>query len=234
VVPVGPREAAGLQALADYGTLSYSRLPLDHRVASADAAEAEAGFAPLRPGPLPAGVAGAPTYFVQPALTVTFTFDSARARAAAARRGARQAPMPADIDGATIAVEVCAEVFAEYGPRASGPSALVALRMRAPIVRTTGVSLERLQQYLLSLPDVSPDLAARIRAVGDPAGTLPLLVLSADGAVQPARVQDRPASMLTGSTHYGTGFAWIRDGFVVAVYGSSPTAELRTAAEGAS
>jgi hypothetical protein len=233
VVPVRPQEANSLLALASYGTLRFSTLPVTHRVADARAAEAEAGFAPLQPGALPAGVPDAPTYLVQPAYTVTFTFDAARARQAGATRGSHQVPMPPDVDGASVSIDVGAVIFAEYGAGSAGPPALATVRMNAPTVRSTGVTIARVQQYLLSLPDVSPALAARIRAIDDPGQTLPLLVLSADGTVQPARVQGGPASMLSGSTRYGTGIAWVRDGFVVAVYGSSAVGDLRAAAEAA-
>jgi hypothetical protein len=43
----------------------------------------------------------------------------------------------------------------------------------------------------------------------------------------------RMRAEMTGSTHYGTGFTWVMDGFVVAVSGSSPTRELQAAADGA-
>lgn len=233
VVPIRPSEVSGLYALADYGTITYSSHAVTHRAADATAAAAEAGFSPLTPAPIPAGVPVIPTYQVQPAYTVTFTFDAAKAQAAAARKGSRMQRMPPDIDGASVSIDVGATIYAEYGGGGSGPPALGTVRMRPPTVRTSGVTISRLQEYLLSQPGIAPDLASRIRSIDNPGRTFPLLVLSADGHVEPTLVQSVAGSMLKGSARYGTGLAWLKDGFVVAVYGSSPLEELEAAAEGA-
>jgi hypothetical protein len=178
-------------------------------------------------------VPAVPTYQVQPAYTVTFTFDAAKAQAAAARKGGHTQRMPPDIDGASVSIDVGAAIYTEYASEGSGPPALGAVRMRPPTVRTSGVTISRLQEYLLSQPGIAPDLASRIRSIDNPGRTFPLLVLSADGHVEPTLVQGVAGSMLKGSARYGTGLAWLKDGFVVAVYGSSPLDELEAAAKGA-
>ncbi len=138
LVPVHPSELRGLQVLADYGTVSYSELPLERRVADAGAAEAAAGF---------------------PALTIAAP------------------PAPA--------------------------------------------------------PGISPRLAREIGGLGDPAQTLPVLMLSNDSAPTPIQVQGVTGSLLAHSVENGTVIVWSKDGYLFAVFGSISQAELQAAAESA-
>ena len=230
VVPVPPSDAAGLEALADYGTISYSAAPLSRPVIDAQAAEAEAGYPPLAPGAIPAGAPKSASYRVSPAYTITFTFSAEKARAAAQRRHQPVAPMPADIDATSLYVDVGAIVYAEFGTVSGSPPLLGTARMKTPVVRSSGVTIKRLQDYLLSQPGISPGLAARIRRIDDPAHTLPIPVLSADAMPEPVEVQGVTGSLLQHSVD-GTVIVWVKDGFAYGVYGSSSVGDLRAAAE---
>ena len=232
VVPVPPSDAAGLAALADYGTISYSAAPLTRPVGDAEAAEAEAGYPPLAPGAIPVGAPQSASYRVSPAYTIRFTFSAEKARAAAQRRRQPVAPMPADIDGASLYVDVGAIVYAEFGTASGRPPLLGTARMKTPVVRSSGVTIKRLQDYLLSQPGISPGLAARIRGIDDPARTLPVPVLSADAVPEPVHVQGVTGSLLQHSVD-GTVIVWVRDGFAFGVYGSSSVGDLRAAADSA-
>ena len=232
VVPVTSSDAAGLAALADYGTISYSTAPLTRPVGDAEAAEAEAGYPPLAPGAIPVGAPESASYRVSPAYTITFTFSAEKARAAAQRRRQPGAPMPADIDGTSLYVDVGAVVYAEFGPASGGPPLLGTARMKTPVIRSSGVTIKRLQDYLLSQPGISPGLAARIRGISDPAHTLPIPVLSADAMPEPVEVQGVTGSLLQHSFD-GTVIVWVKDGFAFGVYGSSSVGDLRAAAESA-
>ena len=233
VVPVAPGDAAGLAALADYGTISYSAPPLTRPASSAQAAEAEAGYAPLVSGAIAIGAPESVSYRVTPAYTVTFTFSAEKARAASQRRHQPVVPMPADIDGASLYVDVGAIVYAEFGSAAGGPPLLGTARMKTPIVRSSGVTIKRLQDYLLSQPGISPGLAARIRGIDDPAHTLPIPVLSTDARPEPIEVQGVAGSLLEHTAAAGTVIVWVKDGFAYGVYGSSSVGDLRAAAESA-
>ena len=230
VVAVTPSDAAGLEALADYGTISYSAAPLTRPVGDAQAAEAEAGYPPLAPGTIPAGAPESASYRVSPAYTITFAFSAEKARAAAQRRHQPVAPMPADIAATSLYVDVGAIVYAEFGTASGRPPLLGTARMKTPVVRSSGVTIKRLQDYLLSQPGISPGLAARIRGIDDPAHTLPIPVLSADAMPEPVEVQGVTGSLLQHSVD-GTVIVWVKDGFAFGVYGSSSISDLRAAAE---
>ena len=233
VVPVPPSDAAGLAALADYGTIRYSAPPLTRPASDAQVAEAEAGYPPLSTGAIPTGVPRSASYRVSPAYTITFTFSAEKARAAAQRRHQPVVPMPADIDGASLYVDIGAIVYAEFGIASGRPPLLGTARMKTPTVRSSGVTIRRLQDYLLSQPGISPGLAARIRGIDDPAHTLPVPVLSADAMPEPIEVQGVTGSLLEHSAVDGAVVVWVKDGFVYGVYGSSSVGDLRAAAESA-
>ncbi len=231
VIPVRPTDVDGIDAIADYGRLTFSNSAKIHSVPSAEAVEAEAGFAPLSPAAIPPGASTAATYRVLPAYTAIFTFDAATARRTAAQRGRHLNPMPPDIDGASIFVDVGPVVYAAYGIANQGPGPLTTVRMPSPVLRTSGVSIARLRAYVLSQPGISPDLAASIRSIDHPGDTLPLLVLSASGTTETIQVQGRQGSLLRGSSAYGTLVTWLNDGLVDAVYGTLPPEQLVAAAD---
>jgi hypothetical protein len=141
--------------------------------------------------------------------------------------------MPADINGASLYVDVGAIVYAEFGSASGRPPLLGTARMRTPIVRSSLVTTRRLQDYLLSQPGISPSLAARIRGIDDPAHTLPIPVLSADATPEPIEVQGVIESLLEHSAVDGALIVWVKDGFAYGVYGSRSVGDLRAAAESA-
>ena len=90
--------------------------------------------------------------------------------------------------------------------------ALVVGQTRAPTVSATGVTFGELRDYLLEQPGFSPSLAAQLRALGDPAQTLPIPVPAwwhGDGECYGAR---QPGTWIGVQGGLGGGVVWQSDG----------------------
>ncbi|HLH74386.1 MAG TPA: zf-HC2 domain-containing protein [Chloroflexota bacterium] len=203
-VPVTIQEMRSLPGLNDYGSFSHSPPTKPTVVPNAAAAGTATGMTVLTPSSLPSGVPSTVTYAIQQGGSVAFTFSATKAQQSAAAKGVKLPPMPANIDGSTLQVTTGPVVAAVYGDpklaseiqsvqtesaakkgQATGTNAatspnpasmppLVIVQTTVPTVRSTGVSVRELEDYLLEQPSISPDLAATIRAIGDPSSTLPI------------------------------------------------------------
>jgi len=79
-------------------------------------------------------------------------------------------------------------VVAVYGAGAAGASAgtglldtpptLLIAQAKRRTASTNGATLQQLESFLLSQPNISPQLAAEIRAIGQPSSTLPVPIIS--------------------------------------------------------
>lgn len=227
-VPVAESDLSNLPSLQDYGTFAQPSYQESVRVDSAEAASALSGMRVLVPAGLPAGVQTVPRYEVMPGRSATFTFSAEKAQAAAAARGEQVPPMPANIDGSSLQVIVGAVVLATYpGPDADLPfPGLIIGQATAPLVLSTGLSVEELQQYLLAQPGVSPGLAQAVRGLGDPTTTLPIPIPLDMAAAHPVQVQGVIGLAVADSTGLGTGIIWEKDGLVYGVAGPLPESEL--------
>src|SRR5207237_4858708 len=121
----------------------------------------------------------------------SFTFDAAKATAAAQKAGKPMPNMPAGMDGSTLTVTIgpaAAEIFGPSplaGMSGSGENtqsgqpqipALVIAESKAPVVTSTGVTATQLEAFLAAQPGISPALAAQIKGIGDPITSLPILI----------------------------------------------------------
>lgn len=232
-VPLPDHPFATLPDLRDYGTmvLPQERGP----VAVADAAQAQAmtGLeAPLVKA-LPPGL-GAPAFEVMARATAEFTFRAAKARAAAARAGGQAPPMPPGLDGTTIRASVGPAIAVRYAPPGGGAQGAMASLwsavVAAPQVTSTGASASEIEGYLLSLPGVSPALAADIRAVQDPVHTLPLPIPAGQATSTPVRVDGVPGVAVGDRSGLYNAVVWERSGRIYAVAGPYTAAQLLAAA----
>src|SRR5205823_3486028 len=86
--------------------------------------------------------------------------------------------MPPTISGSTLIVNAGPALIEVWGLSASAAEAqiptLVIAQTRIPTVDSTGATAAQLEDYLLSQPGVPPDIAAQLRAIKDPAPTLPV------------------------------------------------------------
>jgi len=138
-VPVTSGDLQGLPPLDSYGTMTDQRNPTRQQAASAADAARIARLTVRTPAALPAGVPSTVTYNVLSPGVAAFTFDAAKARAAAAKSGKTLPSMPAGLDGATLRLSVGPIVVATYGGNLLG-AATNAARDGVSRVRANGKS----------------------------------------------------------------------------------------------
>jgi hypothetical protein len=230
VVQVSVADLQSLNGLGDFGTLTWTTPPAPQLVSSAtDAANVSKLSVPVV-GPLPSTVSSNVTYAAMPAAIGVFKFDAAKAASAAAKAGKTLPAMPAGMDGSTLTVTVGPAVVEIYGNLPTSGSAtdtsqlslpqLVIGESSAPVVTSSGVSTKQLEDYLLSLPGVSPQLAAAIRAVKDPSTTLPIPIPIEYATSKSVPVQGVEGVAVGDNTGLGAGVIWIKNGTVYGVAGT--------------
>ena len=229
VVPVSVADLQSLSGLSDYGTFAWTKEPQPQIVTSAAEAASVSGLQGPGRGNLPTGVSSMITYAAMPEAVGVFTFDAAKAAAAAAKAGKTLPAMPAGMDGSKLTVTVGPAVVEIYGNlnagAASDPSQLTLPQLvvgasSAPVVTSSGVTTQQLEDYLLSLPGVSPQLAAAIRAVKDPSTTLPIPIPIEYATSKSVTVQGVDGVAVGDNTGLGAGVIWIKSGTVYGVAGT--------------
>ncbi|HLJ66962.1 MAG TPA: hypothetical protein VKX16_06345 [Chloroflexota bacterium] len=225
-VQVTATDIHALLGLQKYGTFHLPRTTPSGEASSAAAASRLAGMHVLTPSSLPAGVPAEVKYGVTFPTNGSFTFSAARAKAAAAAEGKQIPPMPAHIDGSTLQINVPSGVLTLYGASQGDIPALVIGQVGAPTVRSSGVTAQQLESYLLSMPNISPALAAQIRAIGDPTKVLPIPVPMSLVNAQKVRVQGVEGLAIGDQTGVGSGVLWEKQGVIYAVGGSLPESEI--------
>jgi hypothetical protein len=100
------------------------------------------------------------------------------------------------------------------------PPQLVVGASTAPVVTSSGVTTQQLEDYLLSLPGVSPKLAAAIRAINDPSTTLPIPIPIEYASSRTVKVQGVDGVAVGDNTGLGAGVIWIKGGTVYGVAGT--------------
>jgi len=91
---------------------------------------------------------------------------------------------------------------------------------KAPTISSDGVTVEELRSYLLSQPGISPQLAAAIRAIGDPSSTLPVPVPAELAISHPVTVQGVQGLYIGDNTGIASAVIWQKDGMMFEVIGS--------------
>jgi hypothetical protein len=230
-VPVTATDVRSLAGLTGYGTVSGGSTPL--RITpepSAGAAAALAGIA-APAFSLPSGVTSLPSYAVVDGTVVSFTFNSRLAAAAAARSGGQLPAMPPGLDGSTLSVSINPAVVVSYGldvsslyggggSLPSNGSAVVAIASRTPTVSSTGVTVETLENYLLSVPGIPAGVASEIRAIRDPEQTVPIPVPIDLASASAVNVNGSPGLLIGDSTDLGSVVLWQHTGVVYVVAGT--------------
>lgn len=234
-IRLDPRQMEGVPDPTGYGTLTWITRPAWHDVAGADAAAAEAGFAPLIPSSLPAGIPAEARFAVMDQAEATFAFDEDKARAAAAKVNATLPPMPAAIAGTTLTMSGGPAILQQYGSapdlppeRAAwdGDPQLVIVQARVPVVTSNGATVDELRDYMLIQPGIPADVAAQIRAIGDPVRTLMVPVGLDLSEAKPVTVRGTRGYLVGDETGLGSGVIWVQDGFAYAVLASLGESEL--------
>jgi hypothetical protein len=221
----------GLPDLSAYGHMDVGTLEPRTVAGGAQAASAT-GLRQLR-ATLPADVPAHVTWEVVDRGTATFTFDSATADAAAARAGRAAPTIPAGLNGTAVTVVAGPAMFAVYGatPNPSArqidslPTLAIAEVVR-PTASTNGATLQQLEDFLVAQPDVTPQLAAEIRAIGNPASTLPIPVITGLMTSQTISIDGVPAVVASDSSGLGSAVVWEKGGVVYAVGGLLSQSEV--------
>ena len=229
-VPVTVADMQALSQLADYGTVTWTQQPnLQVATSAADASAAAGGITAPVARNVPSGISTTITYGAMSEAKATFTFSAEKAQAAAAARGKTLPKLPAGMDGATLTVTVgpaVGEIYGDMQDNASSSNAinlpqLVIAKSAAPTVTATQVSAATLENYILSLPGISTELANAVRAVKDPTTTLLIPVPVQYASATQVDINGKNGVALGDNTGLGGGVVWIgKDGFVYVVAGS--------------
>lgn len=216
------------ECMGAYGTFVWIAPPQPKEVQSRAQASGEAGFAALAPTSLPSSVTGSARYGVVNRSTATFTFSADSTRQAAARQNRTAPPLPANIDGSKLFITGGPAVVQIWGAPAGTPGAggsadvptLIVGQAKAPTVSSDGITVDELRSYLLSQPGISPQLAAAIRAIGDPSSTLPVPVPAELAISHPVSVQGVQGLFIGDNTGIASAVIWQKDGMMFEVIGS--------------
>ncbi len=227
-VPIQITDIQALSALGDYGTVTWSQQPQPEVVLSAADAKTIAGFNAPVAKYVPAGVSSTVTYAAMPKAVAVFTFDSSKAAAAAAKTGKTLPALPNGMEGAKLTVTVGPAILELYGnvkantnPNSSAQDInvpqLVIAESSAPVVTSSQVTAKQLETYILSIPGISKELSAAIKAIGDPSSTLIIPIPIQYATSTSVTVQGVHGVAVGDNTGLGSGVIWIKGNlFVVA------------------
>ena len=228
-VPVTVADMQALSQLGEYGDLTWTTKPDLHVVSSAGEAQTIAGgLKPPTVASLPAGVSTTVTYAATPKAVAVFTFDKDKAAAAAVRAGKKLPALPAGIDGAKLTVTLGPAVAEVYGDmkQATTDAAqmhlpqLVVAASNAPVASSTQVTVKQMEDYILSVPGISPELSNAIKALGDPSRTLVIPIPIQFASSSKVTVQKVDGVALGDNTGVGAGVIWVKSGVVYVVAGT--------------
>ena len=241
VSPPSEGSVAELPDLSKYGTTRVIKQGTTQTVLTADEATRLTG---LTPPSVPAQYnTGTVTYTVVGQSVVSFTFNEAMAKQAAADAGKPAPVFPKGIDGSTITVTVgpaVGEVFGVVDPKnislANLP--LVAGVATPPLVQSTGVTYQQLEDFLVQQPGIAgnADLVAQIKAIGDPlaSGSLVIPVPAKYATSTPETVNGNSGVLIADNTGMVKGLVWEQDKLIYAVGGHFDEQQLLGIANGTS
>lgn len=226
VVTVDSGTAANLAAVERIGTVSGA--PAEPQpVADLGEAERLTGLDVARPDPatLPAHVRGTPQILVAKASQMRLTFSRARSP-----------EVPANLDGATLVINIPAMVLQQYGTLDDIRGLVVAEagQLTADVEQPAGharasrgdATLEEVRAFLLSLPDLPPDLTSQLRAITDWRSTLPIPVPAGQIAWRHTTVAGGPALLFGDDSGLGSAVLWQRHGRIHGVGGALEAGEV--------
>ncbi len=238
VTPPAEGSVAGLPDLSQYGTSKVIEKGTTQAVLSAAEATRLSGLTPIV---TPKDYAGKTiTYTVVGESKVSFTFDAAKAKAAATAAGKPGPVFPAGIDGTTITVTfgpALGEVFGSIDKNTDLSNLpLIAGIAKPPVVTSTGVSAKELENFLVQQPGIAgnPTLVAAIKAIGDPLaeGNLVIPIPSGMATSTATTVNGRSGVLIADKTGTVKGLVWEQNGIVYAVGGHFDDGQLIAIANG--
>ncbi|HEV7180330.1 MAG TPA: DUF4367 domain-containing protein [Candidatus Baltobacteraceae bacterium] len=226
--------------LADFGTVKESGTHKMTAFTSLHSAERFARQTILSPAYLPPKAPRTATYHVSAANAISFTFDQRKALASAARKHVSLPPLPANLNGSTLTTVIGPLVVQSYGempqhghrikharselrfPR----DTVVIAQGPVPSVHSTAARPQEVESYLLSLPNVPEDVKAQIRAIGDPASTLPVPIPVDKQTARKVNIGGAQGLLVGDNTGLGSIVVWQSKNMMYSVAGGYTADEI--------
>ena len=228
-VEITSAELVQVPDLSAYGELEVTRDGAPEQVPDAATARERTGLAVPEVAALPEGVTGEPAYQAAGQVSATFTFSAAKAAQAAAAAGEIMPPPPPGLDGSRFRLDAGPGVAAVWS-QPTGVPTLLAARVVAPTVYSSGVPFDTARDYLLSLPGLPEGLADQLRQLSGEGGTLPLPVPADRVTSSTADVGGSPATVLTSRDGLAAAVVWVEDGVMTGVGGTLSADEVLSVA----
>ncbi|HET9342108.1 MAG TPA: hypothetical protein VFO25_04200 [Candidatus Eremiobacteraceae bacterium] len=108
---------------------------------------------------------------------------------------------------------------------------LVVVEAVAPRVYSTGATTREIEDYLLAMPGVAPQLADEIRAIGDPSTTMPIPVPIDKSYSQQVAIDGAQGLAIGDNTGVGGMIVWQKNGIVYGVCGGMQQRQLMEIAQ---
>ena len=245
-VTVSQGSFAGFPDLSHWGTVAVTQQPELKQAATATEA-AGTSLPVIKPAFLPSGLP-APQYASVTQGAGSFTFSKQKADAYAQSQGAKAPPLPSNLDGAVLKVNLGPAEIALYGGDLAGavrqgtksdtqgqteaaPSdlfpKLAIVATKVPTVSSTGASVADIKNAVAGQPGVSPELKKAILAIGDPNNTtLPIPILDGIPAHDTGTLADHKTTYVYEGDSTVGGVVFIRGGSLWAVAGAFDEATL--------
>jgi Putative zinc-finger len=219
-VSINPREIAShpLPGIQDFGTwqIAANSLKVQDGLSKVQA-QRLVTFHVVQPGNLPQGLNQNPTFAVLTGGQLTFTFSAAKTHAYLVRNGHGNMSIPANLDGAKFTVSVASGVEMNYGSRDKD---FLVIEIPGPTIRAaSSASLNELRDFMLSLPNLPPQLVAQLRQIDLNSGTIPIPV-PPQMTAQRVTVHGASGLLLADNTPIGGVLVWQTHGMIYALGGN--------------
>jgi hypothetical protein len=219
-VSIDPRDFAShpLPGIQDFGPWQLSSNSLSTREnLTLVQAQRLVTFHIVQPGNLPRGLNQYPAFTVLTGGQLTFTFSAAKTHDYLVRNGHGNMTIPANLDGAKYIVSVASGVEMNYGSR---EKEFLVIEIPSPTIHTaSNASLNELRDFMLSLPNLPPQLVAQLRQIDLNSGTIPIPV-PPQFTAQRITVHGSPGLLLADNTPIGGALVWQTHGMIYALGGN--------------
>jgi len=213
--------------LSNFGTVKIKNTKLTNLTNPTKAqVEQYTHFPLLMPSSLPQGVSDTPKYSIFKGDSATFTFDTAKARAAIQQMGDGNVHIPAQLNGAVYTITIAPGVGIQYVRDCSGDTSAVCRDQKqlgvaevpSPMVQGASANaLNDLRGFMLSLPHLSADVHNLWQNVDTRTGTVPLPLPSAQTNAEKVSIHNVSGVLLVDSSIKYGGVIWQKGGIVYAV-----------------
>ena len=221
IVPDGSSLPSRVNGSRNYVVMTPLAASFTFRAAKAEAwATAHGKTLPNMPADLDGSTL---TVTAGPAVIVAYggSTDALRRAAGVSESSSGTLAPPGDNAKASIA----SQTKGAFDPSSGNLPDVAVVEMKSPNVSSSRASIQEIQNYLISLPGFPSDLAAQIRAIGDPTTTLPVPVPTGQQS-HSVDVQGVRGLFVGDSTGLGSGMLWTKGGVLYATVGTMTESEL--------